>query len=170
MTMPESEKCPTCGKRTLGKIAFNANLARVFVQAVQRAKTQVIRYRWPKVPNNKEWKESRLESAVTCEDFKRDRLATEYTIMAKLKYFGLIRQRDEFARQGIYEITPEGFQFIRGRHEVPTYVMVARTEVIAKSAVTINLRQSLGGDWFDISDWIVTWCDAHPENGQPELF
>lgn len=166
----ESVKCPTCGKRTLGKITFNANLARVFVLAVQRAKSQIIRYRWPKVPNNKEWIDAKLDHAVTCEDFKRDRLATEYTVMAKLKYFGLIRQRDEFSRQGIYEITPEGFLFLRGRHEIPTYVMVARTEVITRSAVLINLKQALGGEWFDISDWIIEWCDTHPEPGQQFLF
>jgi hypothetical protein len=162
------DKCPTCGKRTLGKIAFNSNLARVFVLAVQRAKDQVIRYRWPKVPGNKTWTETHLKAAVTCEDFKRDRLATEYTIMAKLKYFGLIRQRDEFSRQGIYEITPDGFNFLRGRFEVPTYVMVAKTEVVAKSAVTVNLRQALATHWFDISDWIIEWCNTHGE-GQGEF-
>lgn len=147
----EKEKCPTCGHRIgPGRIRFNANLARLFVISAQLSLKSI---------------PQRFNVAM----LKARGMSVEYTIVAKLKYFGIIEQPYELRRQGVYQITEEGWDFLRGVAEVPKWVEVERMNVTDRAPERISLQMALDQDWFEQQDWIMEWRKAYPKRKDAQL-
>lgn len=168
--MNEAAHCPTCGhKLTPGRITLNANLAHLFVTCCRFAATREVEYRDPEVPNNNKWLKGTALNVVTVDDLKKNGLTVEYTIVAKLKYFGIIGQPHQFSRQGIYQITQLGYDFLRGNVEVPSWVDMRDRAVVGKSPFTITLEKALSEQWYDISDWILKWREGHKSQANRQM-
>ena len=171
--MANKVQCPNCQNIFqpvyIGDIVFDRFFSRLFLEVVRRVQSGLLT--WKAEVNN--------EPATRSEYVRHYFLASSLTDkndcsrVHDLKCWGLLCQRPDWYHQGIYELTPMAFQFLRGQISIPRKITVNKKsqQVIAAEGVT-SLRDALQDRVPGWEDFLRDWLAGKPEfeNGQGTLF
>lgn len=166
-----NEVCQCCKgtgfvEQKRGKIRFNGQFAQLFRLAITKAREKETVSYWIDRGNKEKGKGIRtIQRVILAKDFTD---AVQYTIVAKLKYFGLLFQGDDWSQQGIYQVTDLAIAFARGFAKIPLEVVVANGKLIEKGDREISFKDALKEEFFELPDWISTWREG--SDRQYDLF
>jgi len=152
-------------KEYKGIKVFEGYMARLFIEAVKRARTQTVTWKADRADKNGGYKTETLEDVILSSDIAKELSAPQYTRFGDLKHWGLLYQRPEWWHQGIYVLTGTAKRFLSENVTVSREVTIGKGQVVHNSDKKISLRQALGKDWNDIADWISEWRRGHREPG-----
>lgn len=153
-----------------GDITFDSFFAEMFLEVLKR--TQSGEVKWNAVIDGKD---------VVKKEFVSNHFLVKslnntnyYSRSHDLKFFGLTSQRPEWYHQGIYQVTPQAFEFILQRTQVPRSLTVSKkTGHIAKAEGTTSLADALADRVPIWKDFIEDWRKGKglgSFGGQQELF
>ena len=141
------EDCPCCGTRiTAYTVPLNRGLARAFLK----------------------FADARLRFGRSVEKFELELDHSQYGNFQKLRYFGLIALVDADVPEGsgrAWEMTPLGFNFLRGRATVLTPAGHFKGQPIpdddlkwathAPGRKPVSIQDVLGDEWKQRPEWVA---------------
>lgn len=150
----------------MGNKVFEGYMARLFLEAVKRARLQIVTWRTDRADKDSGYRTETLEDIVLSSDIAKELSAPQYARFGDLKYWGLLYQLPGWWHQGIYVLTRTAKRFLSGNVTISREVTVEKGILMSQGNEQISLQQALGKSWNDVADWIADWRKEHQD---PEL-
>ena len=170
--------CTCCGlAQPWRHLSLNGSLGRILLLVAMNMKTEEVKYRKDKFDSKSEMLTEMVKNAFTVEFFRTKTKANSYyNNIGKLKWWGFLRQKEDWNRFGIYQFTEQAFAFLHGRarHAKGIIVWEDTGHIAWKTKLTVDFKEAMAKSFSEVSHYLEDWTGKNPfrlgDGEQPELF
>jgi len=170
--------CACCGlSQPWRHLTLNGSLGRILLHVAMNNTDKEVEYRKDKHDSKSEMIKETIKNAFTI-DYFRDRAKANsyYNNIGKLKWWGFLRQKEEWNRFGIYQFTGVAFAFLHGktRHTKGIVVWEDAGYIAWRSKQQVDFKEAMAKSFSEVSHYLEDWAGKNPfrlgDEDQPELF